>query len=104
MKAHHMLASPAETRRWTALPYGLWVCADGREVIFNRFYDPIWQRIDGAVLAADPDEWVCWTSQQWFYSDGDTRKHADLCRRLDEILMAFQAGEDVAPMLKRAAA
>jgi hypothetical protein len=27
-----------------ALPYGMWTCADGREVLFNRNYDPIWGR------------------------------------------------------------
>ena len=90
--------------RWSALPYGVWTCADGREVIFNRFYRAVWQRINGAVLAADPNEWVRWTSQCWFYSDGDTRQHGELCRRLEEILTAFHAGEDIAPMLKRAAA
>ncbi len=104
MKTRHLLASPATMHRWAELPYGLWLCADGREVLFNRFYDPIWQRIDGAVLAADANEWVRWTSQRWFYTDGDTKNHADLCRRLEDILTAFQAGEDVAPMLKRIAA
>lgn len=99
-----LLASPATMYRWVTLPYGCWTCDGGREVLFNRFYKPIWQRIDGAVLAADADEWIRWTSQQWFYSDGDTRNHGDLCRRLEEILTAFQAGENVSMMLKRAAA
>ena len=98
----------ADDRR-TRLPYGVWTCADGREVIFNRFYTPIWQRLDGVVLAADPAEWVTWTTQRWFYVDGDTRQPADLCRRIEGILAAFQNGEDVrsmvtpmAPTLKRA--
>jgi hypothetical protein len=26
------------------LPYGSWTRADGREVLFNRHYQPIWQR------------------------------------------------------------
>jgi hypothetical protein len=53
----------------TSLPYGMWTCADGREVLFNRNYKPIWQRIDGVVTAADPDEWVLWVSQQWLFDD-----------------------------------
>lgn len=100
MRTHHLLASPATEHRWTALPYGCWTCAAGREVLFNRFYTPIWQRLDGSVLAADPDEWVRWTSQQWFYSDGDIRNHSDLCRRLEDILTAFRTGADVRAQLQ----
>jgi len=36
---------PAEMfKRWHELPYGMWTCADGRQVLFNRFYEPILQR------------------------------------------------------------
>ena len=31
------------------LPYGRWRCADGREVLFNRFYEPIWERTGRVV-------------------------------------------------------
>jgi hypothetical protein len=49
-------------------PYGKWTCADGREVLFNRSYDPIWQRYpDVAVEPADPDEWVPFVKQRWFW-------------------------------------
>lgn len=81
--------------RRTTLPYGLWVCADGREVLFNRDYAPLWQRVGGVVLVADPEEWVSWRSQVWFYDDGQTEKHAALCRRLEKIFAAFCAGQDV---------
>lgn len=40
------------------LPYGKWTCKDGREVIFNREYQPIYQRINGEVSYADRDEYV----------------------------------------------
>jgi hypothetical protein len=58
--------------RWNAcrlaLPYGRWTCDDGREVLFNRRYHPIWQRRPGAAVErANPDEWVQWVDQQWFY-------------------------------------
>jgi hypothetical protein len=58
--------------RWNDYPYGKWTCADGREVLFNRWYEPIWQRLPGAVWAreADPQEWVPWEKQEWFYDDG----------------------------------
>jgi len=32
-------------RRW--LPYGMWTCADGRQVLFNRGYRAIWERLPG---------------------------------------------------------
>jgi hypothetical protein len=50
-----------------SLPYGQWVCADGRVVIFNRRYSPLWERLpDGTVQRADPGEWVRWIKQSWF--------------------------------------
>lgn len=52
------------------LPYGLWTCSDGREVLFNRDYKPIWQRRPGeAASAADRDEQVPYVDQKWFYGD-----------------------------------
>ena len=52
-------------------PYGKWTCADGREVIFNRYYRPIWQRsADGVVSVADCGEQVAFVTQEWFYTDG----------------------------------
>jgi hypothetical protein len=59
------------------LPYGKWTCADGREVLFNRFYELIFQRNPGEQPSpADPHEWVRWTQQEWFYDDAtpDRRK------------------------------
>jgi hypothetical protein len=40
-------------------PYGKWTCEDGRQVLFNRGYEPIYQRSpDGSVSEADRGEWV----------------------------------------------
>jgi hypothetical protein len=40
-------------------PYGIWRCADGREVLFNRQYWPILQRYPGGKpKPADPNEWI----------------------------------------------
>ena len=56
-----------DTWRW---PYGLWTCPDGREVLFNRQYKPIWQRMPGkSAAAADPGEWVRFAKQAWFHDD-----------------------------------
>lgn len=51
------------------LPYGVYICADGREVIFNRNYRPIFERKDGIVKPANQNEWVEFTDQKWFYND-----------------------------------
>ena len=60
-----------EMRRMDDCAYGKWTCDDGREVLFNRFYEPIWQRLpDGVVLPADRKEWVKWNKQEWFYDVG----------------------------------
>jgi hypothetical protein len=54
------------------LPYGKWTCADGREVLFNRAYKPIWQRSpDGLVTRADPEERVPWVVQEFYFNDGN---------------------------------
>ncbi len=57
------------------LPYGRWVCFDGREVLFNRGYQPIMQRKDGACSYADRSEWVDHATietTQYFYNDVTT--------------------------------
>jgi len=52
------------------MPYGRWTCADRTEVLFNRDYRPIWKKHpNGMVVAADPDEWVKFAKQEYFYSD-----------------------------------
>ena len=53
------------------MPYGVFTCADGRDVLFNRDYTPLLQRINGVVTAADSDEWVPWVLQRFFYDDAD---------------------------------
>ncbi len=52
-------------------PYGKWTCIDGREVLFNRDYKPIWQRNpSGLVAPANRSEWVPFIKQEWIYSEG----------------------------------
>ena len=64
--------------QWFGQPYGIWTCADGRQVIFNRRYKPMWQRLlDGRVVLADPTEWVHWRQQDWFYDDGTPTGEVD---------------------------
>ena len=64
------------------MPYGKWTTEDGREVLFNRDYMPIWQRLpDGTVSVADKDEWVPWVRQDQFYHDGNGPWHYITTRR-----------------------
>lgn len=53
------------------LPYGKWKCADGREVLFNRDYCPIWQRSDGVVTPIAPDVHVPHEKSEVYYNDGN---------------------------------
>jgi hypothetical protein len=74
LPAHHYVA--AEPRRITlaaieqmleVLPYGRYIASDGREILFNRSYRPIWERLpDGKVQRANSNEWVDWIRQGWF--------------------------------------
>jgi crotonobetainyl-CoA:carnitine CoA-transferase CaiB-like acyl-CoA transferase len=69
--------------RWDNLPYGVWTCADGREVMFSRFYDPLWERMPGGEpKPADPKEWVRFEKQAWFYDDGTRNKRAEAVKAL----------------------
>lgn len=51
-------------------PYGRWTCADGREVLFNRDYVAILERLPGEQSKAiTVFEWVEFIKQEWFYTD-----------------------------------
>lgn len=53
------------------LPYGKWKCADGREILFNRDYCPIWERSsDGVVTPIRPDVHVDRSDSEFYYNDG----------------------------------
>jgi len=77
--------------RWNELPYGFWQCTDGREVLFNRRYKPIYERQSGIATPARRDEWVKYKQQHYFYDDGCIPTNA----RLKRILAAFQRGDDL---------
>jgi hypothetical protein len=49
------------------LPYGRWIARDGRVIIFNRGYQPIWERLpNGEIQRANGGEWIDWVDQGWF--------------------------------------
>jgi hypothetical protein len=77
------------------LPYGVWTCADGTRVLFNRDYQPIWKRTsDGVVTRVDipPSgmNWVNWDTQDHFFNDGNPPWYCkETLRRLKRVLAEF---------------
>ena len=54
------------------LPYGIWTRADGRKVLFNRRYTPMWERMPGRPSKrANPDERVPWVKQDHYFDDSN---------------------------------
>lgn len=52
------------------IPYGLWTCDDGTQVLFNRDYKPIWIKdVQGNVSKICPDTWIRFVHQEWFFND-----------------------------------
>jgi hypothetical protein len=83
-------------KRWHELPYGMWTCADGRQVLFNRFYEPIQQRRPGCPPEpANSKERVKFCRQEWFYGD----EHTEIQMRA----LAAAALVDFLSLLPRAA-
>jgi hypothetical protein len=87
--------------RWRLqCPYGLWTCADGREVLFNRYYRPSHERYPGQpARSADPIEWVPWKQQEWFFNDGNApvsywdvprRDWLPVIRKIDSVLTSWE--------------
>lgn len=70
------------------LPYGIWTCKDGREVVFNREYQPFLQRKDNVNSYADRDEWVKdIISVQYLFNDLTTPTYY-LTRYLQKTLLS----------------
>ena len=55
------------------LPYGRWTCKDKTEVIFNREYQPIFQRYNGVNAFILPNAWIeNIVKTEYFYDDYTT--------------------------------
>jgi hypothetical protein len=75
-------------------PYGLWRCEDGREVLFDRCYCPMYSRPGPGAPAtvADPDEYVHGIeTTEHFWLDGKTQpeRSAATPRKLTRLLEAW---------------
>ena len=61
------------------MPYGYWIENDGSKVIFSRDYCPLWKVQEGrAPVRDDPDRWIKWTKQEWFFDEGSFRGDTDV--------------------------
>jgi hypothetical protein len=60
------------------VPYGAWTEEDGATVLFSREYCPLWRiEAGGAPIRDDPDRWVPFTDQRWFFDEGSFRGQTD---------------------------
>jgi hypothetical protein len=57
--------------KFNPLIYGIWITADGCEVLFSRSYHPLFKRQPGQpAVEDDPDRWVHHIVQrQYFFDD-----------------------------------
>jgi hypothetical protein len=74
------------------LPLGRWTLSDGREVLFNGFLEPIWERRPGAdATPADPHEQVSRiVCTEWIY--GPAQRHHERRAAAKLWLQDFKAG------------
>jgi hypothetical protein len=68
-----VIAAGTQFEQWRFwCPYGRWTCGDGREVLFNRDYCPIYERHPSQLgRVAQHDEWVPWVRQEYFFNDSN---------------------------------
>ena len=71
--AHPPAAGPS-----SHAPYGIWICPDGAQVLFDRNYVPRWSRAgDGSpavpvpLLPCGSGRWVKWQSSGYFFTGGE---------------------------------
>lgn len=80
-------AYPPAQGRYAHLPYGLWVCPDGWQLLHDRNYVPRWARAgDGhrafpvPLLPDGRGRWVEFATRGWFFIGGEkawlTQTHA----------------------------
>lgn len=101
---------PAEGRN-SHIPYGLWICPDGWQLLHDRNYVPRWARPgDGSpavpvpLLPCSRGRWVAFVSRGWFFVGGScpslTHRPTKKVERLalahgERILDDFRSGRPV---------
>jgi hypothetical protein len=93
-------------RNWGAhlmrqeLPYGVWICDDGAEVLFNRDCSPIWRRTpDGQVAPAHPQQKIEYVAHKWFFHDSSPPWRDRRCRKhCEKVLDDFKCGRPLSEL------
>ncbi len=78
-------------------PYVMWKCCDGREVLANRAYRPIWTRLPGhTATPADPEEFVSdITAEFWPMPDRDPWDRKEDLAAIHALLGRFVSGQPI---------
>jgi hypothetical protein len=77
--------------KYNPLIYGVWLLADGSEVMFSRSYHPLWVRRPGELATkwVNPDPWVHNIQRsEYFWDDVSYRRIKHLLRRIEEDFVA----------------
>jgi hypothetical protein len=93
---HHTPRRRTQVR--ARVPYGRWTTADGREVLFDRRYQPMFERRPGQCARPVAPQWVRWTLQENFYDDGSP-PWPDAVKKINAVLAAW--GLPPIPMPRR---
>lgn len=86
---HQVIARPRVALRWFELPYGIWTCTSGREVLFNRDYSPIWSQeapVGREWVRAKRTEKVAFATELFFYGDADKGDAAKEAKAISALL------------------
>ena len=83
------------------LPYGMYICKNGAEVLYNRSYQPIIGRCGGVFVYPDLNSWVGDVAKQvWFYDDGcSARRNKKTRDRCKEVLEVFKRNGDISNLI-----
>lgn len=60
------------------LPYGMWTCENGAQVLFNRNYTPIWVKYpNGVVSSIGPATWILHSKdkEKWFFEGSPSEEN-----------------------------
>ncbi|WP_409478690.1 DUF5623 domain-containing protein [Pseudobdellovibrio sp. HCB154] len=72
IKVYRQQPRSAEQPMRRVLPYGLWTCEDGSQVLYNRDYKPIWVKLtNGTVTALETNTWVTYKENEYFFNDSN---------------------------------
>ena len=98
-----MLSQALQKQLRETLPYGVYIGEDGRETLYNRRYQPMLTRgsINEDPVVCDPNTWVEYKEQAFFFNDwnspfyADNKRHKESRKRCESVLIAFYNHESI---------